>query len=138
MKTKNHRAPRLVAAALAAGMALSACGGSGSTTATTAAGTGSTTATTAAGTAASTTTTAAGTAVPTTSTTTAAGAPATTDASGPVLPVTSNPINNPATAQGLKIDSVLVENNVDASGNAVDDHLEIALANTGSTELRRL
>ncbi len=35
----------------------------------------------------------------------------------------------------MKIDSVLVENNVDASGNAADDHLEIAVTNTGSTEL---
>lgn len=112
MKTNNRRALRLVAAALAAGMALSACGGTASTTPTTAAGTtGSTTSTT------------------------AAGATATTAASGPVLPVTSNPINNTATAQGLQIDSVLVENNVDASGNAVDDHLEIALTNAGTTEL---
>ena len=56
-------------------------------------------------------------------------------AEGPVLPVTSNPIDNPATDQLLAIDSVLVENNEDANGNTVDDHLEIALTNTGTTEL---
>ncbi len=52
-----------------------------------------------------------------------------------VLPVTDNPITNDATAQTLTIDSVLVENNEDASGNAVDDHLEIALTNTGAEPL---
>lgn len=52
-----------------------------------------------------------------------------------VLPVSTNPIANTSTVQVLTIDSVLVENNVDASGKAVDDHLEIALTNTGSAEL---
>jgi len=52
-----------------------------------------------------------------------------------VLPVTDNPIVNPSTVEALKIDSVLVENNVDASGKMASDHLEIALSNTGSTEL---
>jgi hypothetical protein len=53
-----------------------------------------------------------------------------------VLPVTEDPISNPATAQTLSIDSVLVENNVDpATGQDAPDHLEIALTNTGSTEL---
>jgi len=56
-------------------------------------------------------------------------------ASGPVLPVTSSPIANPATDQRFTIDSVLVENNEDADGNAVDDHLEIALTNTSTAEL---
>ncbi len=55
-----------------------------------------------------------------------------------VLPVTENPIQNPSTNQVLKIDSVLVENNVDAAGNAADDHLEIALSNTGTTDLSGL
>ena len=54
---------------------------------------------------------------------------------GVVLPVPSNPIINTATAQTLKIDSVLVENNVDASGKASSDHLEIALSNAGTTAL---
>lgn len=53
-----------------------------------------------------------------------------------VLPVTSNPINNNSTAKTLKIDKVLVENNVDPITNkAADDHLEITLTNTGDTEL---
>lgn len=53
-----------------------------------------------------------------------------------VLPVTDNPIDNPATAPGLSIDSVLVENNVDpATGNDAADHLEIALTNTSTSEL---
>jgi len=57
-------------------------------------------------------------------------------AGGQVLPVTSNPISNDATAKTLTIDSVLVENNEDpASKKAVDDHLEVELTNTGTTEL---
>lgn len=53
-----------------------------------------------------------------------------------VLPVSANPIKNASTVEALKIDSVLVENNVDPkTGKAVDDHLEIALRNTGTTEL---
>lgn len=101
MNTKTYRARRVIAAALAAGAVLSACGGTAATT----------------------------------STTSAAGTATTAAATGPVLPVTSNPITNTATVQDLKIDSVLVENNVDASGNAADDHLEIAVTNSGSTEL---
>jgi hypothetical protein len=105
MTTNTHRIRHAIAAALAAGAVLSACSGAGSTT------------------------TAAGTA------TTAAGTATTAAAGGPILPVTSNPITNTATAQDLRIDSVLVENNVDASGAGVADHLEIAVTNTGSTEL---
>ncbi|MFA6575388.1 MAG: hypothetical protein WCS84_08190 [Nocardioides sp.] len=52
-----------------------------------------------------------------------------------VLPVQSNPIKNTSTTQALTIDSVLVENNVDASGAAADDHLEIAVTNSGSADL---
>lgn len=49
-----------------------------------------------------------------------------------VLPVTENPIRNPSAVQALKIDSVLVENNVDPrTGKSAPDHLEIALQNTG-------
>jgi hypothetical protein len=55
--------------------------------------------------------------------------------SSQVLPTTQNPISNSSTAQTLKINSVLVENNEDASGKAVDDHLEVALSNTGATPL---
>lgn len=55
-----------------------------------------------------------------------------------VLPVASNPISNPATAPTLKIDSVLVENNVDAAGKATDDHLEVTVSNTGASPLSGL
>lgn len=51
-----------------------------------------------------------------------------------VLPVPSNPIVNTATAKTLKIESVLVENNVDAAKKGVSDHLEIALRNTATTD----
>lgn len=61
--------------------------------------------------------------------------PTTTSLLVEVLPATSNPISNTATAKTLTIDSVLVENNVDAKGKATDDHLEIAVSNTGTTEL---
>ncbi len=65
------------------------------------------------------------------------GTPAasTGQSAGAVLPVTDNPITNTSTTQSLTIDSVLVENNEDPSGKAVDDHLEIAVTNTGTTEL---
>jgi hypothetical protein len=56
-------------------------------------------------------------------------------AAAPVLPVNSNPIVNTSTNSVLTIESVLVENNVDSTGAAVDDHLEIALSNTGSADV---
>ena len=56
------------------------------------------------------------------------------DFTGVVLPVPSNPITNTATAQTLKIVSALVENNEDAAGKTVADHLEIVLGNTGTTD----
>lgn len=96
---------RLGAVALVAGVALAACGGASSTKASTGA----------------------------TPTTTAKGTPR--SGSTKVLPVKDNPIHNTSTVQALKIDSVLVENNVDAAGKTTDDHLEIALSNTGSTDL---
>lgn len=52
-----------------------------------------------------------------------------------VLPVDTNPITNTATTQAFTIDSVLVENNEDGNGNAVDDHLEITITNTSNTDL---
>jgi len=53
-----------------------------------------------------------------------------------VLPVADNPITNTSTVDTLTIDSVLVENNVDAAtGKTADDHLEIALTNTGTAPL---
>jgi len=71
------------------------------------------------------------TASPAGSVATSAGA----SAGSVVLPVTENPIENTSTVEALKIDSVLVENNVDAAGKDTSDHLEIALANTGATDL---
>lgn len=66
-----------------------------------------------------------------TSTVSSAAAPG-----SPVLPVTSNPIANTSTTKALSIDEVLVENNVDpVTGKAGSDHLEIAMTNTGKTEL---
>jgi hypothetical protein len=54
----------------------------------------------------------------------------------PVLPVTANPIANKATAPGLKIEQVLVENNTDpATGKDAPDHLEITLRNESQQEL---
>ena len=55
--------------------------------------------------------------------------------SSAVLPVDTNPIKNDSDTQALTIDQVLVENNEDDGGNAVDDHLEIALTNTGAKDL---
>ena len=52
-----------------------------------------------------------------------------------VLPVKDNPISNTSTAQTLRIDSVLVENNVGPSGKDASDHLEIAMTNTGQAPL---
>lgn len=110
IRTSRRVARGAIALALAGSLGLAACS-SGSS----AANSATTTSTTAAG-AGSTTTTTAGSA-------------------GPVLPVSSDPITNTATAPDLHIDQVLVENNVDASGAAVDDHLEITVSNSGSTEL---
>jgi hypothetical protein len=65
----------------------------------------------------------------------AAGSGATPAAGPQVLPVTSNPISNTATAKTLAVDKVLVENNTNASGATVDDHLQFDVRNTGSTTL---
>lgn len=54
---------------------------------------------------------------------------------GRVLPVTVDPITNAATAQTLHIASVLVENNIDDRGKPADDHLEITVSNSGTTDL---
>lgn len=106
MITRNNRRVLAVSALLtASALALSACGSSGATTATTASS------------------------GPT-------GASPGASTSSQVLPVTSNPIQNSATAQTMAITSVLVENNVDpTSGKITDDHLELALKNSGSTTL---
>lgn len=100
---------RLGAAVTVAGVALAGCSGGSSTTSSS---------------------------TPTSASTTAAGTTGGTNgASAQVLPVSKNPITNTSSVQALKIDAVLVENNVDASGKAAADHLEIVLQNTGSTPL---
>ncbi len=109
MRATVHSSVKLAAAALVAGVILSACGTAAPNAASPAASSPSGAA--------------------------ASKPAATAQATGPVLPVDSDPITNTATAQTLKIDSVLVENNVDASGKPVADHLEIVVSNTGSTEL---
>jgi hypothetical protein len=119
--TKRLRSAMLTAGLLAGVGALAACGSSSTATPTTQA-------TTAPADGSSPSNATGGTlAVPPVGTT------APTD--GPVLPVADNPITNTSTVQALKIDSVLVENNVDSSGKSASDHLEIALSNTGTTEL---
>lgn len=67
-------------------------------------------------------------AVPAAAGTAAAGA-------GAVVPVKSDPITNTATATSLAIAKVQVENNTDAAGKAVSDHLQVDLRNTGATPL---
>ncbi len=109
----TRRRAALAASALLAAALLAACGGTSATTA----------------------------GAPTASTTSAAppaGNPtsAGSAAGGVILPVTSNPIVNTATAATLRIAKVLVENNVDpATGKVANDHLEVELANSGTTDL---
>ena len=106
---KNPARNRLIGGLAAAGLALAltACGGGGSSGAAPAASGGASTS----------------------ATRSDAG-------SSQVLPVKENPIANTATAPGLTVTSVLVENNEDpATKKAVDDHLEIALQNTAAAAL---
>ncbi len=49
-----------------------------------------------------------------------------------------NPIKNTATKPGIKLSSVMVENNVDAGGNAVSDHLQFTINNLTSQTLSNL
>lgn len=65
----------------------------------------------------------------------AATAASADSAAGVVLPVTSNPIVNTATDPTLEITYAAVEDNVDPSGKAIDDRLELTLKNTGSTPM---
>ena len=46
-----------------------------------------------------------------------------------------NPITETGTKVGFTINSILVENNIDTHGAGVPDHLELALANPGATDL---
>ncbi len=55
-----------------------------------------------------------------------------TAATDPVLPVTSNPIVNTATEKTLEVSYAAVEDNIDpATGQAIDDRLELTLKNAG-------
>ncbi|MEO6882065.1 MAG: hypothetical protein ABI181_14115 [Mycobacteriaceae bacterium] len=71
------------------------------------------------------------------STTASSPAPAGTSApaGAEVVPVKSNPISNTATVPSLAIGKIQVENNTDAGGKAVSDHLQLDLRNTGTTVL---
>ena len=69
----------------------------------------------------------------------AASAPAASAPAGVVLPVSSNPIVNTATAATLEISFAGVEDLVDpATGKAIDDRLMLTLRNTGTTPLTGL
>lgn len=46
-----------------------------------------------------------------------------------------DPIQNMATAPGFKISAIKVENNTDAAGNPVSDHLQLTLQNVTDKEL---
>ncbi len=46
-----------------------------------------------------------------------------------------NPIQNTATQEGFVITAAIVENNTDAAGKAVGDHLELTLKNTAGKDL---
>ncbi|MHB9149224.1 MAG: hypothetical protein ACYC33_03935 [Thermoleophilia bacterium] len=46
-----------------------------------------------------------------------------------------DPIVENATAAGFKIDSIILENNVDSGGADVSDHLELVVTNTGAADL---
>ncbi len=55
---------------------------------------------------------------------------------GVVLPVTANPIVNTSTNDVLTVTYAAVEDNVDpATGQAIDDRLQLTLSNSGSTPL---
>lgn len=49
-----------------------------------------------------------------------------------------NSIQNTSTAQGFVLKTVTVENNTDATGKTVNDHLELALQNTAGKDLTGL
>ncbi|CAB4881095.1 MAG: hypothetical protein F2793_06660 [Actinobacteria bacterium] len=69
----------------------------------------------------------------------AASAAAASAPAGVVLPVTSNPIVNTATAPNLEVTFAGVEDLVDpATGAAIDDRLMLTLKNTGTTPMTGL
>lgn len=68
-----------------------------------------------------------GSATPTAITPTATGSSATSSTT--VLPVAVDPIANPATAPGLTVSGVLLEDNKDATGADVSDRLQFTIGN---------
>ena len=63
-------------------------------------------------------------------TTTSTSTPQGTQSAEDIVPgLYPNPIKNTATAKGFSVPSILVENNTDAAGNPVSDHLEFTLKN---------
>ncbi len=57
------------------------------------------------------------------------------DAVDPAPASLDNPIVESATAVGFKIDSMILENNVDSGGADVNDHVELVVTNTGTADL---
>ena len=55
-----------------------------------------------------------------------------------VLPVTVDPIQNPATAPGLTVSKVMLEDNTDASGAAIGDRLQFVIGNDTAAALSGL
>ena len=55
-----------------------------------------------------------------------------------VLPVAVDPIQNAATASGLTVSKVMLEDNTDASGTAIGDRLQFVIGNDTSTPLTGL
>ncbi len=71
------------------------------------------------------------------------GAPTTSQTAGAnpedVVPgLYPNPIKNTSTKSGIKLTSIMVENNVDAAGNAVSDHLQFTINNLTNQTLSNL
>ena len=78
------------------------------------------------------------TAQTTVKTTTSGTSSSNTSSSDPqdVIPgLYTNPIQNTATQEGFTIGSVAIENNTDAKGRVVNDHLEFSLKNTTGSDL---
>ena len=110
--------PRLVAATGILALALTGCGAASSTAPPSGTASGAASAAASAG------------------STPASSTPSGSAAAGQVLPVPTDPIANTATAPGLTIGTVLVENNLDPKTKKVtSDHLEIPLTNSLATPL---
>ncbi len=65
---------------------------------------------------------------------TASGAPS----GALVLPVTVDPIKNAATAPGLTVSKVLLQDNTDPGGNAIGDRLQFTIGNDTSADVTGL